>query len=337
MKKIPILTDLGERRILREIIPKYACGVGDDCAVVDWSGGRLVITTDPVPPPAATVLGGDPDLYWTGWLLVTINASDIAASGAKPQAFVAALDLPSDLPTAHLERLLTGIRDACAAHNLDYVGGNLREAPKLAAVGTAIGSCDTPPITRSGAKPGDLAVVIGLGGRFWADALRLELGISVNRSASPVFAPVAQVAAMQRLHAAGLIECAMDTSDGLAPSLYEIAAVNRLSIDIDLALIRSSSSSSDVPERPERLWMGWGDWTVLAAVDPNNMTRVTELTGGASTVIGTFAAGNRGVTLHDAGRSTALGRLESERFATDSWFVTGIQGYLRLLRELPLP
>lgn len=97
------LGDLGERRILREVIPRFSSAAGDDCAAIHGGAGTTVITTDPVPPPAATVIGGDPDLFWTGWLLVTINASDIAASGARPVAFVAALDLPRDLEVSSFE------------------------------------------------------------------------------------------------------------------------------------------------------------------------------------------------------------------------------------------
>lgn len=335
-KTVPSLIDLGERRILKEIIPKFVKAAGDDCAIVSTGLGYLALTTDPVPPPAATVIGGDDDLFWTGWLLVTINASDIAASGAAPLAFVAALDLPNDLPVSSLERLLEGIQASCAANGLAYVGGNLREAPKVAAVGTAIGTVEKEALTRRGAQPGDLAVVIGRGGRFWADVMRHRAGIHVNPAESPLFSPVSQVATMHQLHGAGLVKCAMDTSDGLAPSLYEVASVNDLCIEVDLSLIRRASTEHDVGERSERLWMGWGDWTVLAAVAPSNMVAVAEIAEDGCTVIGNFSAGS-GVFLVDGERRIQLGRLESERFAKDSWFSSGVDGYLKILKELPLP
>lgn len=91
------LSDLGERRILSEIIPRFAKGTGDDCSVIPMGGGYLVATMDPVPQPAARVIAGETDPFWIGWLLVTINASDIAASGARPEAFLAAFDMPSRL------------------------------------------------------------------------------------------------------------------------------------------------------------------------------------------------------------------------------------------------
>ena len=173
-------------------IPKYVSAAGDDCAILDPFDGNVVITTDPVPSPAARLIGGDEDLYWMGWLLVTINASDVAASGAVPQAFVAALEMPASLLLDQLHRFLAGIRDSCAANGFAYVGGNLREAPTVGGVGTALGSSKQPPLTRIGARAGDKLIVIGEGGRFWADAERLRLGKVVDRSTSPIFAPVSQ-------------------------------------------------------------------------------------------------------------------------------------------------
>jgi len=132
--------------------------------------------------PAAEVIGGDNDPFWFGWLLVTINASDIAASGARPEAFLAALDLPRDYPVALFERLLNGIQTSCRANALRYVGGNIREAHNLAAVGTAIGSSPKPPLGRNGAQPGDHIVILGKSGRFWADVFKHRAGRAVDKS-----------------------------------------------------------------------------------------------------------------------------------------------------------
>jgi len=44
---------------------------------------ELVATTDPCPEPLVFSLGYT-DLYYQGWLLATINFSDLAAAGAEP-------------------------------------------------------------------------------------------------------------------------------------------------------------------------------------------------------------------------------------------------------------
>ncbi|NTF06372.1 hypothetical protein G6L37_09375 [Agrobacterium rubi] len=334
-----ILSEMGERRILREIIPQFVEGVGDDCANLGLINGSAVITTDPVPIPAANVIGGDPDLFWMGWLLVTINASDIAASGARPHSFVAALDLPGELKVAELERILSGIKASCKANGLKYVGGNLREATKIAAVGTAIGSVVNQPLGRTGAKPGEILVLIGRGGNFWADAHRALDGVKLDKTTSPLFSPLSQANNVFRLHEAGLLTCAMDTSDGLAPTLSELALVNKLAINIDLAALRAASFFPDVQVRAERLWMGWGDWAIVAAVKKDAMTRLADISNKNNipyTEIGEFAEGTS-VRLVDGEASIPMGRLESERFAVDSWFTIGIQEYIKRLHEFALP
>jgi len=334
------LGELGERRILREIIPRFADAIGDDCAAVEGGDGTLVITTDPVPVPAALLIGLESDLFWTGWLLVTINASDIAASGALPLAFVAALDLPRDLEVRKLERLLSGIRDSCTANGLLYVGGNLREADRVRAVGTAIGRSARTPLGRKGASDGDLAVVIGQGGRFWADVERFKAGLPLNKATSPLYSPVSQATHMHKLHAAGLVRCAMDTSDGLSPALTEMALANKLGIEVDMPSIRAGGDFADVKERSERLWMGWGDWTILAAVRPSDLRsleREVKASGTVCTPIGRFVSGDPNVVLRDGDRRLMMGRLESERFASDSWFEIGIDEYRRRLQSFELP
>lgn len=334
------LGELGERRILREIIPRFARSSGDDCAAITSGAGTVVMTTDPAPAPAAAIIGGDSDLFWTGWLLVTINASDIAASGAQPVAFVAALDLPSDLEISKFERLLAGIRDSCEVNGLSYVGGNLREANEVRAVGTAIGRSTIEPLTRRGAVNGDLVVVIGRGGRFWADVERHKSGLSVEKATSPLFSPVSQARHMHFVHAAGLVHCAMDTSDGLAPTLAELALVNDLGIEVNLASMRCVADQQFGGDRVERFWMGWGDWTVVAAVHPGDMHSLStkiQASGSICTQIGQFVGSPREVILVGKDGRLPMGRLESERFAKDSWFALGVEEYRRRLLSFPLP
>ena len=161
------LSDLGERRLIDQAIRKYCSVAGNDCAFLDLPGSRLAITTDPVPEPAAFTLAGDSNPYWKGWLLVTINASDLAAAGASPLGFVAAVEAPPEASVEELERLLQGIADACVSEKIEYVGGNLREAKSFSATGTAVGFVPSAGgLSRSNAQVGDLIFSIGKGGDF---------------------------------------------------------------------------------------------------------------------------------------------------------------------------
>lgn len=154
-----------------------------------------------------------------GWLLVVINASDLVAAGASPVAFLAAIEALSTMPIDDFERFLLGVSEACAAEGLKYVGGNLREGRKLAAVGVAIGRCELgKALRRGGARLGDIIVSVGSGGIFWRDALIIQKGGALlNKELSPLFRPCSQLRIMGLLAQEGLIVAAIDNSDGLLP------------------------------------------------------------------------------------------------------------------------
>jgi thiamine-monophosphate kinase len=337
----PTLGDLGERQIVQRILPKYSVGIGNDCAVVSVDTSEIVITTDPVPQPAAKVIANDPDLFWMGWLLVTINASDLAAAGACPLAFVSAIEAPPALAVREFERLLDGIKQGCMSEGLQYVGGNLREAQTLAAVGTAIGtSRGNRLLTRKGANIGDVLVSIGPGGIFWRDALIFrEFGICPDKELSPLFKPSSQLHAMEALNRAGLITAAIDNSDGLLPTLSQLSTMNSVQIVLDLEKL-TVPIQNKLGVDPARLWLGWGDWNVIATVRSSDIERFDQLAKTAGlkvSHIGEVIPGDSAVVLKRGNHDQIAPRLESERFVSDSWFREGIDGYVRRLLSAPLP
>jgi thiamine-monophosphate kinase len=341
MNGLVTLGDMGERALVRDVLPKYCNPAGDDCASFKSAHHLLVITTDSVPEPAAKILGRDSDLYSMGWLLVTINCSDVAAAGARPAVFVAAIEAPASLLVVDFERLLEGIRDACTEYGAAYVGGNLREAQKLGATGTAVGIC-TPreAISRRGANVGDIVASVGFGGVFWRDALETRQGRPVQRkNDSPLFRPIAQVRAMADLHELGVITAAIDNSDGLLPSLEQLAVASDRAIEIYMVTMRASQPIIGLPDSA-RLWLGWGDWNLICTIPQNRLDaalKVASERGHSIVPIGRVVDGKAGVTLCGAYEKLPAPRIESERFAKDSWFTVGIDAYIDLLLSTPLP
>lgn len=331
------LVDLGERRILREIIPRFCAPAGDDCASVPIGGGDVIITTDPAPPPAARVLGGDSDLFWLGWLLVTINASDLAAAGAVPKAFVAALDLPNDIDTADFERLLSGIKASCEANALAYVGGNLRESDTVRGVGTAIGHCDYLPLRRAGAQVGDYVCVFGKIGNFWSDVFRVRAGREVDKMNSNLFAPVSQAGWIHQFAKRGLLNCGMDASDGFAPTLEELARVNEVRIIVNKSALEGGSDIYDT-DLGIRACFGWGDWLVVSTMSAAQLDAAREFAASIDKeflVCGRVENGE-GVFVDHGTQISRLGKLESERFVSDSWFSAGIESYINKIKSFDI-
>jgi thiamine-monophosphate kinase len=333
--------------IIEEVVKRYCDPVvGSDCALIDIDRGRIVVTTDPVPEPAAMVIGKDHDPYWKGWLLVTINASDLAASAAKPIAFLAAIEAPADFPVDQFERLLSGISDACKAEGLRYVGGNLRESNRVTAVGTAIGWVDdSQTLSRAGILPGDTLAVIGTGGAFWNDALFCAASGSIpNVEASPLFKPRSQLRYMRSLASRVSLHAAMDNSDGLLPTFNQLCKSNKLALSIDL---EKFTAPQDYELRrklinisPQRLWLGWGDWNVAVAISQQDEPELRQFSIENNldiTVCGRFEEGEPVVNLGYKGDVIAAPRIESERFSADSWFTVGIERYIEILKTAKMP
>jgi len=69
--------------------------------------------------------------------------------------------------------------------------------------------------------------------------------------------------------------------------------------------------------------------TLQAAID------VAEACGSVVVPIGKLLEGEQSVTLTRKGKTALAPRLESERFAKDSWFNAGIDAYINLLLTVP--
>lgn len=334
------LYDLGERRLIDQVIRRHCSVAGDDCAFVDLPGSRLAITTDPVPEPAAFVLAGDSDPYWKGWLLVTINASDLAAAGATPAGFVASIEAPPGASVKELDRMLQGIADACVTEKIKYLGGNLKEAEDFSATGTAVGTVPSGGgLTRSGAQVGDLIFSIGKGGDFWRDALLVQAGFKVDTRVSRLFRPVSQLRVMAELALSGHIKTAIDNSDGLLTSLGQLADANEVGIEIDLDQLTVSNWEQTGADDPARFWLGWGDWNVLVAIASSGSRPILDLAAdlGADVVQIGKVVENSGVMLTRGNVRQTAPRLESERFSPDSWFTAGISSYVNRLMSCSIP
>lgn len=331
------LGDLGERAILDSVLrPRYGGvrGFGDDCAVLDavteLPGGELVATTDSCPTPLVSILG-ERDLYYAGWLLATINLSDLAAAGATPLGLVVNYTLPGETTVGQFRRLLDGVDDCAASHGTRVVGGDLRDGPVRQLSATAIGRCvPDGRLGRTGASAGDRLLLIGSPGYLWAYALLAGGQASLPDSAvaeirSRACRPQAQVAAGRILATGGLARAAMDVSDGLYPTVRTLCEANGLGATITTG-IRLDDAVADVCDQagltPFDLAQAWGDWTLVAAVRPQDLA-VAEKSlleeGVAVHEIGTLVSPAEGLRLRDGDTVSPWRGIAQERFSASSW------------------
>lgn len=194
---------------------------GDDAAWIDG----LVLTTDMLHERTDFPAGVTP--YTMGWRAVGASLSDVAAMGASAIATVAVYAAPTFEPEA-LSRFVTGASEVSRLVDAAYVGGDLDHHDELTVVSTAVGRTDDP-VLRSGASPGDGVFVTGRFGRT-AAALRLFEDEEIERG-NELFRFHPRVGAGCRL--AGHATAMMDSSDGLARSLHQLADASDCGFRID--------------------------------------------------------------------------------------------------------
>ena len=147
------LSELGELGLLAELERRgLARGIEHDAAEL---GGGLVVTQD------ALVEGVHFRLDWTsyrelGYRAAAVNLSDLAASGAEPQALLVTLAAPGELELEDVLELYEGLNEP----GVPIAGGDTSSAPQLVLAVTAVGRSARVP-GRAGARPGDLVVVTG--------------------------------------------------------------------------------------------------------------------------------------------------------------------------------
>ena len=224
--------------LIRELRARWgplAVGLGDDAAILDVPRGeRLIATTD------ASIERVHFKREWLsleeiGYRAVTAALSDLAAMAAQPRGVLVAIAAPSDARDDVLA-LGAGIGAAVRAAGTVILGGNLAHADALAVTTTALGSAFAP-LTRAGARPGDLVYVTGaLGGPF--AALRsLTSGVPVAGAIRDRFAkPVARLAEARWLAMNGAMS-AIDISDGLAADAGHLAAASGCGIELAMESI----------------------------------------------------------------------------------------------------
>lgn len=242
-------------------------------------GRRLVVTTDVVVEGrhfSAEV--SDPEDW--GWKAVAVNLSDLAAMGAEARWLVVALTVPPETPTALLDRVYAGLRDACVAFAVALAGGDTSAGPVLSLAVTAIGEAERV-VTRAGARPGDRLVVSGPLGAAAAGLELLRRGDPSARALLERFPglaaahrrPQPQLAAGRRLAAAGA-SAMLDVSDGLAGDALHLAEASGTGLEIDLAAVPAAPGVAEAAallgRDPAGLVLAGGeDFAIAAALPPD--------------------------------------------------------------------
>ena len=212
------------------------CAVGDDASIVQVpSGNELVQSIDTQVADIHFPASAPAQLIAQRALRCAI--SDLAAMGAKPQAFHLALSLPQNTSQQWLESFSSGLRACANEYGIDLIGGDTTSCPTLVITLQVQGLVPAgKALTRNKAQVGDDVWLSGEIGRS-AAALQSILAsperIVENDAelAAAYYYPPAQIALGQKL--IGLANSAMDISDGLLQDASHIAKASACCLNIE--------------------------------------------------------------------------------------------------------
>ena len=244
--------------------PGTLLGPGDDAAVVAQPDGRVVACVD------VLVEGVHFRLDWSaavdvGRKAAAANLADVAAMGAAPTALLVGLAAPGTTSVEVIDGLADGLWAEAAVVGVGVVGGDVAAADRLMVSVTALGTLEgRAPVTRAGARPGDVVAVCGRIGWSAAGLAVLTRGfrspgavVAAHRAPQPPYAagPAAALAGATAM---------IDVSDGLVADLGHVAAASGVGISV-------SRSRFTVPDRLVEVGAALGvdplDWMLTGGED----------------------------------------------------------------------
>ena len=322
-----------ERRVI-EIIRQAATqgtgvrvGIGDDCAVLEPSAGRLVLATTDLLVEDVHFRRRYATAADVGWKSLAVNLSDIASMGGRPRWALVALACPEGVTVEEAEAFFTGLLELARAHDVAVVGGDTSASPRGWIVNvTLLGEAAPASVLRSTAKSGDVIAVTGTLGRAAAGFAVLERGTTpagvaptaLDQVKAAHLRPRPRVREGQWLAATGGVTAMIDLSDGLATDLGRICEESRVGARVDLARLPLDAAARAVAAAVGGAALAWAtgggeDYELLVTCHPRAFTRLADgvaaATGTPLTAIGEITPEQGGVRYTDAaGHEVAVAR-----------------------------
>lgn len=262
----------------------------DDVALIGrnivFKADMLVASTD-VPPGM--------EAWQVARKSIVSCVSDLAAKGVRPHAAMISLGLPRNCTRPYVEGLARGFAGASKEFGVKIVGGDTNEANGLVIDCSMIGFANSRMPSRKGARPGDVVAVSGMFGLPPAGLAILmrnavAAGAFRKQAAESVLLPTPRQRFGMAL--AKYFSSSIDSSDGLAISLYELASKSKVNIAIDSvpATGVEKFAQENGLDAQELVFHGGEEYEIVATIPKSKLKQATA------------AARKAGVGLHVIGR-----------------------------------
>ena len=230
------LKDLGERALLRKLAPlgypqEAPLPPGDDAGGVWADGVAWLLKTDGFLYREVALKGMGP--FEVGFRGVAATASDLLVKMGRPLGFTLGLFLPEDLEEGFVLELVRGAAEAAKRLGAFLLGGDTNRGVEVALTVSGYALAEAP-LPRK-ALPGDLLYLAGdRWGRTGAAIRAHYEGRSLEgfpKIREAAFYPLPR---LELLALSGLLRGSLDSSDGLAETLWQLS---ELGVRVELEVL----------------------------------------------------------------------------------------------------
>ncbi|MCJ7422917.1 thiamine-phosphate kinase [Candidatus Bathyarchaeota archaeon] len=284
---------IGERKIIEIIqknlapMPQVPIPFGDDVSAYEISKDKLaILKTDML------VDKTDVPPHMTHWQAarkaIVMNVSDFAAKGVKPLAILVSLGLPRNITAKDIEDIGKGLNAGAREYDTYVIGGDTGEASDTVISLSVFGIAENGRVMlRSGARPGDLVAVTGLFGKAPA-GLKILLGEyeatgkTRETLVKSVLMPQARLKEGLALGHTKAVTASIDSSDGLAWSLHEIARASNVGFLVESLPIAEEArefAETNKVDLPKLVLHGGEEYELILTINPKLWNRAREAIG----------------------------------------------------------
>ncbi len=235
-----------------------------------WSRDPARVGDDAAVLPDGTVLCCDAmtetvhfRLDWSkpadvGWKLVVANVADCLAMGARPESAVWSVGMGRDWSDEVFAGLAKGALEACKAYGVRLVGGDTVRSSMTGFVSLSmVGRLVAKPWARSGARPGDLLVLLGTTGASGVGLASLVRGHKGFREWKKLhIRPQLPLDLWERCLKLD-VHAAIDTSDGLSSEAHHISVQSRVKLVFDQNALKPSPEFTEAARKLDQDPWDW--------------------------------------------------------------------------------
>jgi thiamine-monophosphate kinase len=319
---------LTEREIIRIITNKFArersvpLGFSDDVSAIPLSSKKwIIVKTDMLVgstdvPPGMTI-------QEAARKAVVATVSDFAAKGVRPTALMVSLGLPAPAKKKAVQDLARGLGQAAREYHCKLIGGDTNQSSDLVIDIVGVGLADPKTLVRrKGARPGEIVATTGVFGRPSAGLRILASNRKQDVAKYPslvqaVREPKARLAEGIILARSRVVSSSIDSSDGLAWSLHQIAKASKVGIDLHVIPLADEVARFAKDRRLSALELalyGGEEYELVVTIKPNRFDELQKRIP-SLTKIGIVEKESFGVVAHFEGKRTQVKEAGWEHFA----------------------